>query len=340
MNPGAISPIGGPAPAYPEGWFQVCYSDELEIGGVMRKHYFGRELVVFRTESGVVQVLNAHCVHLGANLAVGGRVIGEHIRCPFHAWEYGTDGFCKHIPYSSNVPKAAAVPAWPTHEEAGIVYFWHSAEGNDAHWDVPAIPEYGDDAWNGYLRYQWILKTTIQEVCENAVDAAHIPAVHSNGNAMPPVDYEWNENSFNFNFRFGDAGMNSSHGAAKHHGTYYGLGLSISRSEGMGSSMFLTTRTPIDENMLEVRYAMLTAVSTPEDPTGEISLLNAQHVPVEFAKDIDIWENKVYLPTPMVCTGDGPIGPFRRWARNFFPKSDFPHRSAVENMAEVQHAAE
>ena len=36
----------------PNGWFQVAYSDELAPGGVVPLHYFGRELVLFRTEGG------------------------------------------------------------------------------------------------------------------------------------------------------------------------------------------------------------------------------------------------------------------------------------------------
>jgi phenylpropionate dioxygenase-like ring-hydroxylating dioxygenase large terminal subunit len=45
--------------AYPEGWFQVAYSDELRPGQVQKLHYFGQELALFRTESGKAQVLDA-----------------------------------------------------------------------------------------------------------------------------------------------------------------------------------------------------------------------------------------------------------------------------------------
>ena len=33
-------------------------------------------------------MLDAYCPHLGAHLAEGGRVQGESVRCPFHAWEF------------------------------------------------------------------------------------------------------------------------------------------------------------------------------------------------------------------------------------------------------------
>ena len=45
-------------------------------------HYFGEEMVLFRTESGEVNVLDAYCQHLGANMGVGGTVEGETHRLP------------------------------------------------------------------------------------------------------------------------------------------------------------------------------------------------------------------------------------------------------------------
>src|SRR5687767_666723 len=86
---------------YPNGWFQVAYADDLSVGEVVKMRYFGQELVLFRTESGEAQVLDAYCAHLGSHLGVGGVVAGECIRCPFHAWAYGTDGVCREIPYAA-----------------------------------------------------------------------------------------------------------------------------------------------------------------------------------------------------------------------------------------------
>jgi hypothetical protein len=37
----------------------------------------------------------------------------------------------------------------------------------------------------------------------------------------------------------------------------------------------------------------------------------------DFAADIAIWENKRYQDPPRVCAGDGPIGAYRTWARQF-----------------------
>ena len=90
---------------YPCGWYRICDSEEIAKRGQI-KHVFalGREMVVFRSddEHNQVYVLDAFCVHMGANLAFGGRVMpGTNcIQCPFHLWEFnGESGHCTKVPY-------------------------------------------------------------------------------------------------------------------------------------------------------------------------------------------------------------------------------------------------
>ena len=61
-----------PFPPYPDGWFQVAYSDDVGPGQVVPLSYFGRELVLFRDESQNAHVLDAYCPHLGAPSHPGG----------------------------------------------------------------------------------------------------------------------------------------------------------------------------------------------------------------------------------------------------------------------------
>ena len=58
------------------GWYVIAFKEELASGQVLPLRYFDTRLVAFRGESGVVHVLDAHCPHLGADLGVGGTVVG------------------------------------------------------------------------------------------------------------------------------------------------------------------------------------------------------------------------------------------------------------------------
>ena len=86
----------------PYGWFAICYSDELQAGQVKPLNYFDQELVVWRGDDGNARVLDAYCPHLGAHMGYGGKVDGNHLQCPFHAWRWNGEGAAVAIPYSKS----------------------------------------------------------------------------------------------------------------------------------------------------------------------------------------------------------------------------------------------
>ncbi|XP_038060487.1 cholesterol 7-desaturase-like [Patiria miniata] len=107
--------VGDVPPVYPNGWMSILMSSELK----KKEHKFvavaGKNLVVFRGESGRPYVVDPYCAHLGANLAIGGSVHGECIECPFHGWSYrGEDGKCVHIGYAEKGGLSLVRPTLPT----------------------------------------------------------------------------------------------------------------------------------------------------------------------------------------------------------------------------------
>ena len=85
-------------PFYPNAWIPVLESRDLKRNQIKPVFAFGYELVVFRGSSGVVHVSDAYCPHLGANIGVGGEVVGDSIRCPFHGWTFNGEGTCINAP--------------------------------------------------------------------------------------------------------------------------------------------------------------------------------------------------------------------------------------------------
>ena len=44
-----------------------------------------------------------------------------------------------------------------------------------------------------------------------------------------------------------------------------------------------------------------------------------------FGQDVAIWENKIYIPDPVVCDGDGPLHKLRKWYSQFLvDRADMP----------------
>ena len=111
----------------PYGWFAVATSDEIAPGRVLTLKYFNTEFVVWRGEDGALRALDPYCPHLGAHLGVGGVVVGNDLRCPFHHWEFSGEGAVTAIPYSPMIPpklKRSCLPSWPIQESMGVVYVW------------------------------------------------------------------------------------------------------------------------------------------------------------------------------------------------------------------------
>ena len=113
-------------PANPASWYLMCHKRELRKGPVA-KRMLNRDLVAFQTESGKIAVVDARCSHLGANLGCG-EVVGETIQCPFHNWRFGTDGRCKKIPGSTEIPAFARQQSYPVAELQGYIFFFNGVE--------------------------------------------------------------------------------------------------------------------------------------------------------------------------------------------------------------------
>lgn len=153
-------------PAYPNGWFSVLESDQLKVGEVKYASVLGENLAVFRGEDGSAHVLDAYCPHLGANIGVGGKVIGNCVQCPFHGWVFrGEDGKCTSIPYATKVPEQAKIKSWPCVEKNGHIYIWYHAEGIEPNWVIEDIEEIENNTWTYRGRSEHIINAHC-EVCK------------------------------------------------------------------------------------------------------------------------------------------------------------------------------
>ncbi|KAI4487530.1 hypothetical protein M0804_005679 [Polistes exclamans] len=166
-------------PVYPNGWFALLESSQLKVGEVKHVSALGENFAVFRTEKGIVKILDAYCPHLGANMGEGGRVRGECLECPFHKWLFcGDDGRCLDIPYAERVPNVAKTKSWRCCEVNKIIFVWYHAESATPDWQPQSHEQISNGNWRFQGRNEFIVNCHIQDIAENGADMAHLSAVH------------------------------------------------------------------------------------------------------------------------------------------------------------------
>jgi 3-ketosteroid 9alpha-monooxygenase subunit A len=311
-----------PFPPYPNGWFQFAYADELQPGQVLPLSYFGRELVAFRAADGTPGLLDAFCPHLGAHLGYGGRVEGQSIVCPFHAWKFDACGNCTDVPYAKKIPPKAKMRTWPVREVNGLLMVWFHADEQPPSWEVPAIPEYGDAEWTPYEKRRWKIKTRNQEMAENSVDSAHFHFVHGTQN-MPQSKAAAEGHILRV---ISTTGMSTPRGGVEGsvESISFGFGYSNVRFRGIVETLLVSSMTPIDDETIDVRFNFAIKKLPDKDVTQGVGKAFIKEVTRQLEQDIPIWEHKVYFDRPVLCDGDGPIGLFRKWSRQFYSMGDAP----------------
>ena len=158
--------------SFPKSWYPLCSSSDVKRGKVIRQIAFGVPLAIYRTQQGRVRVLNATCVHMGADLSRG-RVVGERLQCPLHEWEFGANGRCEHIPATSEIPERAWQTQLCTQEQYGLVFAFL---GGEPTFPLPSFPE---DAAPQTSRVQMMeFNTPYQVLASNSYDAQHFSSVH------------------------------------------------------------------------------------------------------------------------------------------------------------------
>ncbi len=302
---------------FPSGWYQVAYGEELAPGDVRALRYFGRDLVLFRTESGAARVFDAHCVHLGAHLGVGGRVVGESLRCPFHAWRWGADGACVEVPYSVRPPAQALMRSWPVCEVNGLVMVFHDATGAAPSWHVPVLAEVGADEWTPFEKRHWKIRTQPQEMAENAVDRAHFRFVHGTL-TLPETVAEADGPALRVRSKMKlGTPMGEMDGAIE--SDSWGFGFGAVRFKGIVETLLVTSVVPIDGEHVDVWFSFSIRKLGSRGATRGVGAALIADIEKQLAEDTPIWENKAHLAQPCLSPDDGPIGLLRRWAQQFYP---------------------
>ena len=167
-------------PAYPASWYLYCRASDLSKP--LSKRILGRQLVAFRTRSGKISVMAAHCSHMGADLGCG-NVVGDSIQCPFHNWKYGADGVCNHIPGSNSIPPFAHQTAYPAEERHGYIFFFN---GIEPLFPLPFFVDANPDNFSAGKIFSYVSDCNWFMNAAHGYDTQHFDAVHDRKLIAPP----------------------------------------------------------------------------------------------------------------------------------------------------------
>lgn len=322
---------------FPRGWFMLGDAATLESKPTTL-HFFGKDMVFYRGESGKPHLVHAYCPHMGAHIGKnstsyvvqdGEQVQGESIRCPFHGWRFGPDGKCDDIPYSPDfIPKSACLKTYPVIERAGIIWMWHDAEGGAPDFELPAFAAW-DKQDEGWVR--WVIDDFGDlpihqiEIVDNMADFGHMSPIHGS------LDCKYFDNVFDGHkivqrFDAGHRTLTNDEASVLSLDTWY-EGPSILQSEMHGAfpSHMLIAHTPVEDGKVRLWHALMVKLPNANPTPEQLEMARAFQIASRnaLAQDVEIWANKEACFNPMQIPADGPYGKVRLWYRQFYnPKAE------------------
>ncbi len=164
-------------PALRNYFYPVCYSGDLSA---TPKHVrlFGEDYVVYRDSSGMAHGLSDRCPHRGGRLSQGW-VVNDCVACPYHGWEFGSDGKCTHIPSQEAglpIPARAKVDAVKVNERHGLVWMCVGSEPEE----MPFLTELEESGYTLIHEMMDEWRASAPRIVDNALDVSHVAWVHRN----------------------------------------------------------------------------------------------------------------------------------------------------------------
>ncbi|QWA26727.1 Rieske 2Fe-2S domain-containing protein [Streptomyces osmaniensis] len=314
---------------YAESWYMLAPSAEVQPGQVVTRRLMGSDVVVYRTRQGAVRALHPHCRHLGAHLG-NGWVEGETIVCPFHHFAFDCKGEVAAVGAGyEGLPKHCKQPVLQVREANGGIFAW--AGHGEPTWTIPQLlgPQHTTPKFRTFDLF-----THPQEVLENAVDIRHVTNMHDYAEACLPKGSTPDKHTCSQTLRMTRAFPPFGKLTVDVDITLYGLGLftgAIRNSEigleqfvqfiprptepwrihlAVGTSMLIAPSRGIAAHIPRFVFRALSFLVEPFYYRLALTDLN---------DDFQIWNGKAYINPPRIAAGEGPIGPFRMWARQFYP---------------------
>jgi nitrite reductase/ring-hydroxylating ferredoxin subunit len=300
-------------------------SDELAPGKVLARKFMGQEVTLFRTQAGQAHAVDSYCPHLGAHFGYGAKVQGEVLQCAFHGFQFDGTGACVRTGYDSPIPPKAKLRTWPLREQNGFLLVYHHVDGEPPQWEVPPVDTGG---WTPLIYKSFTLNDHPQETTENSVDLGHFAYVHQYRQPRTLKEFEATGAFLSTGYAvrralrlFGlEVGEYDFSFETQIHGLGYSL-VNVSVPLFRVTARLWVLPTSIDADRLTLRLAL--RMKKWRSLPGALASSVVAHTILngfvnDAGQDFPIWENKRYTQPPALAKGDGPIGKYRQWAKQFY----------------------
>src|SRR4051812_27110478 len=157
-------------------WHVVAFSRDLPAGSLQGVRLLGRDLVLWRDNSGEAHVWEDLCIHRGSRLSKGW-ITDDTVVCPYHGWRYDGSAKCVLMPAAPNQPPPAKARAFPYAASERYGFIWASL-GQPAH-DIPVFPEWDNETFVKVHAGAYLWKSSGFRAVENFTDITHFPWVHA-----------------------------------------------------------------------------------------------------------------------------------------------------------------
>ena len=265
-------------------WFQIAFEKDLE-GGLNLASVGKHRLAVARSAD-KIRVFDAVCPHRGANLARGGKLVGDRIICPFHGYEI-----------HCGVPAEDKLYVTEHHTiVAGGLIFVHCGSGSDG-----GFSSFIQDIERQHIivpGFAMPVNAPARLVTENAFDAAHFPIVHGTKNkprfrniAAPDGQFAA-EGTLDIPASLWQQTKGSKHSASVPFVVRaFGPGLVVSFLGGERSYWTITAATPEPDGSSIVRFSLAFPMTAEQTVPSERVQYLVRQSRAGIKMDQDIWEH-------------------------------------------------
>jgi nitrite reductase/ring-hydroxylating ferredoxin subunit len=167
-------------------WYHFCDSSQLKNGQVMEYRALGRVYVLWRDHNGKPVCQDAFCLHQGANLGVGGKVVDNCLECPFHKWKFTSNGTIHEVPYLKDPTACQSLnrkqKTYTCMDWCGWLLVYFHADDKDPEFYPPAFvsDQLKTEGWSPQLSWDaGYYNFSPVDIVDQAGDHAHFQTLHS-----------------------------------------------------------------------------------------------------------------------------------------------------------------